>query len=341
MRVGVVSPNILTYNPDSKAPFLGSDQPWAFDALAKRASLLFDKLYLTDNLDMTCDIVAGGSALSDEDPNSATLHYLSMRGLILVPQDLGYGSSAAFLQENIKGDAARIHRQLLKIGNPSNNCEPGEYTYVGQPDIGFLEAHDGCHPRSSKGWNDPRIKDYERAYETLLLKRNAAMLRHAGISDVAIVGRVYAETNSTREGHPVWEVVIKEMPDFDVRAPWEDVFGFRKEERTQHLIRSLRRWIRKVVAEDWTPAELEDEIRELVYDYEMHLEAARLHRGFGLLTCLITGTAEMTENIVKLRLGKIAQMASAAIDRNSAYRQAELGAPGHELALFPELKKGI
>jgi hypothetical protein len=341
MRIGVVSPNILTHDPNTNALFCDAEQSWPFEALAKRASLLFDKLYLTDNLDMTCDIVATGSALSDEDINSATLRYLKQRRLIQVPQDLGYESGAAFLQANIKGDAARIHHELLQIGNPSNNCEPGEYTYVGQPDIGSFEAHDGTHPRSDKGWNDPRIKDYENAYESLLLKRNAAMLRQAGITDVAIVGRIHSEASSAREAHPVWEVIIKEMPDFDVRASWEDVFDFREEERTQHLIRSLRRWIRKVVTESWTAAELEDEIRELVYQYETHLNAARLHGGFGLLTCLITGTAELTENIVKLRLGKLGKMASAVVDRTSGYRRIELDAPGHELALFPELRKGI
>ncbi|HWA88554.1 MAG TPA: hypothetical protein VG889_00865 [Rhizomicrobium sp.] len=341
MRVGVVSPNSLTHEPDPDAAFANSDRPWPFDALAKRASLLFDKLYLTDNLDVTCEIVAGGSALCADDANAGTLRYLIQKGLILEPQDLGYASGAALLQANIKGHTAHIHRQLLKVGNPSNNCELGEYTYVGQPDVGFLEAHDGNHPRSDKGRNDPRIRDYERRYESLLLKRNAALLRQAGIADVAIVGRVHSELSKAKFAHPVWEVVIKEIPDFDTRAPWQDVFGFRAEARTQHLVRSLRRWIRKIVAEDWTVAELEDEIRELVYEYETHLRVAQLHRGTGLLTCVISGTAELTENLVKLRLGRVAQMVSAVIDRGSNDRKAELEAPGRELALFTELKNGI
>src|ERR1700680_1903089 len=151
MRVGVVSPNILNDIATHNAMYEDPRHPWPFDGLAKRSSLLFDKLYLTENLQLTCEIVGGGSAVYEDDPNCGTLQYLAQKGLILVPEDLGYASGEAFLHDNIKGATARIHRQLLKVGNPSNNCGPGEYTYVGQPDIGDFEAHDGTHPRAVKG----------------------------------------------------------------------------------------------------------------------------------------------------------------------------------------------
>jgi hypothetical protein len=339
MRVGIVSPNILNDIAEHNAMIEDPNHPWPFDSLAKKASLLFDKIYLTDNLDLTCEIVGGGSAICQDDPNCGTLQYLAQKGLILVPQDLGYSSGEAFLKDNIKRTAAQIHRELLKVGNPSNNCEPGEYTYVGQPDIGDFEAHDGTHPRSDKGWNDPYIQVEKRKYESLLLRRNAAMLRHAGVTDVAIVGRQYEEKNETKHAHPVWKVVINEMPDFDTRAPWEDVFDFRAEDRTQHFVRNLRRWIRRIVTEEWSQAELEDEVRELVYEYETHLSAARLSGGKGVLTCIITGTADLTEDIIKLRLAKIANFVSAMIDRKTKLLETELQAPGRELALIPELKK--
>ena len=313
------------------------NRPWRFDWLAKRASLLFDKIYLTDNLDLTCDIISQWS--DDGDFRSQTLRYLTQKGFILVPQDLGYTTGEALLKANTKGDAARLQQQLLRIGNPSNNCESGDYTYVGQPDIGDWEAHDGCHPRSDKGWGDPQIDIKKEQYESLLLRRNVAMLRCAGVADVAVVGRLHKEKNEANHTHPVWKVVINEMPDFDARAPWNDVFDFRAEDRTQHLVRNLRRWIRKIVAEKWPPAELEDEIRELIYEYENHLRVARMSGGKGVLTCVITGTAGIAENVIKMRLFKIASLVTAVIDQRSKLLEAETKAPGRELALLPELKK--
>jgi hypothetical protein len=47
--------NIADHNAMSEDP----QNPWSFDSLAKRTSLLFDKIYLTDNLDLTCEIVGG------------------------------------------------------------------------------------------------------------------------------------------------------------------------------------------------------------------------------------------------------------------------------------------
>jgi hypothetical protein len=76
----------------------------------------------------------------------------------------------------------------------------------------------------------------------------------------------------------------------------QDVFGFRREERTQHFVRSLRRWVRKVVTEDWSAAELEDEIKELVYEYERHMHASKISGAKEALEIMITGVAELTDD---------------------------------------------
>ncbi len=48
--------------------------------------------------------------------------------------------------------------------------------YIGQPDIGDSDAqNDGVHS-SRVGWNDPKIKTRKLLYETLLMRRNVAIL---------------------------------------------------------------------------------------------------------------------------------------------------------------------
>lgn len=172
------------------------------------------------------------------------------------------------------------------------------------------------------------------------MRRNVALLRAAGFENVSIVGRQYENLPPSKQTHPVWSVVLKELPQLDTRAPWEDVFGFRQEERTQHLIRSLRRWTRKIVSENWTAAELEDEIKELIYDYEQHMRASRIS-GVKEALEIVTGAAELAEDIIKLRFGKLAKQAAAILNRHTVLLREEVAAPGRELALIPETKQAF
>jgi hypothetical protein len=335
MRVGIISPNLIDNIDQWNALHDDPRASWPLDSLAKRASLLFDKLYLTEDLEKTFELI--GSICSEE--FIETLLYLQEQGLILRPQDLGFSSGDDFLNAGLKGVARKLHTQLLQVGNPGNDGNPDDLIYVGQPDIGDWAAQNGMHPRSNKGWDDPAIAVEKQKYESLLLRRNAAILREAGLADVAVVGRLYEERRPTKRDHPVWKVVLNEMPQFDLRAPWEDVLAFRAEPRTQHLIRSLRRWIRKITTEEWTQAELEDEVRELLYEYDAHLRLSRVNGGSGTFSVVITGASELAEDIVKLRFGKIAKIATAVIDQRIRLLEAETTAPGRELALLPELRK--
>jgi hypothetical protein len=334
MRVGIISPNLIDSVDEVNALHDDPNASWLFDRVAKNAAFLFDKLYLTEDVEETCELI---QTICPED-RVETLRYLREKGLLLTPRDLGYPSASVFLKENTCGCAAKLQTKLVRVGNPGLG-EDDDHRYLGQLDIGDWAAQNGWHPRSRKGWNDPRIKLLKQKYESILLRRNAAILREAGLSDVAIVGRLHEERWPIEQDHLVWKVVLKEMPQLDTRAPWEDVFGFRGEERTQHLVRCLRRWVRKVVAEEFTSAELEDEIRELIFEYDSHMRLARLRGGAGVFEFLITGAAEFAEDVIKLRFGKLAKLATAVLNRRVQLDQAEAQAPGRELALIPELKQ--
>jgi hypothetical protein len=333
-RVGVISPN-LAYGLDWPADSDHREAVWPFESIAKKVSLLFDRIYLTHDLDVTCEIVGGYA----ENTETATLRYLAERGLLFRPQELGYDSGDAFVSAQTTGAAAALHRRLIRAGNPYMNEEPGETKYIGQPDIGDIDASNGWHPRSRVGWNDPKIETRKKLYESLLMRRNVAMLHAAGFDNVSIIGRQYENLPPTKQSHPVWSVLFKELPQLDTRAPWEDVFDFRREERTQHFVRSLRRWVRKVVTEDWSAAELEDEIKEHVYEYERHMRASRISGGKEVLELIITGVAELTEDTIKLRLKKIAKLATAFLNRRAGLLREEATAPGRELALIFEAKR--
>lgn len=339
MRVGIISPNVALNVGDHNKMFEEPDYPWPLDSLAKKVSLLFDKIYLTHDLDLTCEIIEGVSGEFENDPKSGTIRYLILQGLLLRPQDLGYSSAATFLNANITGNAATLHRQLSRIGNPDLEDDP-DGALIGQPDVGDFAAHDGVHPRMfRRNVAGMSIQKQKQEYESLLLRRNAAILRQAGVKDASIVGRLFEQSDAEEHYNPVWTVVLKEMPQLDTRASWQDVLDFRQEEHTQHLIRSLRRWVRKAVSEEWTLAELQDEIRELTYDYENHLRIARMSTQKGFFEFLVTGAADLAENVVKLRFSKIGQLASVIRNRKVKLLGEEAEAPGREIALITEIRK--
>jgi len=336
LRIGVISPNLaygLDWFPDTEH----GGAVWPLESVAKKVALLFDRIYLTHDLDVTCELVGGYA----ENTETTTLRYLAAQRLLFTPTELGYDSGEAFIAAYTTGAAATLHRRLIRVGNPWSDEEPGDMKYIGQPDIGDIDAQNGWHPRSRVGWNDPKITTRKMLYENLLMRRNVAMLRAAGCENVAIVGRQYENLPPAKRSHPVWSVVLKELPQLDVRAPWEDVFGFREEERTQHFVRSLRRWVRKTVAENCNAVELEDEIKELVYQYERHMRASKMSGAKEALEIVITGAAELVEDIVKLRLGKLARLATAVLNQRATRLRDESTAPGHELALIPETRRAF
>lgn len=340
MRVGVMSPNVLlnVKNYNRMAEDLCCE--WTFDLMAKKSALLFDKIFLTDDLALTCEII-GNSGESCQGTQVGLLQFLASEGVLFQPTDLGYSNWARFLEENIRGEVQAIDEKLRKVGNPSNNCEPGDCTYVGQPDIGDFEAHDGTQPRIGMLFDTTEVSlsKMKMEYEVLLLQRNAAMLKHAGICDTGIVSEVPLGSFQARQGHPVWRVLIREMPEMDRRAPWQDVLGFRDESRTQQCIRNLRHWTRKVVTQELTENEIEDEIRSLVYEYEEHLRRNRLLGRKSVLTFLIVGAAELTEIALKAKIARLSEVICLMIE--DQFNMPEPNAPGHELALIPEIKQAF
>ena len=339
MRVAIISPNLLLQSRPSTEDQWWVVDEWSIDSLGKKAALLFDKLYLTHDLEVTRSLIEGTEGDAD-DWRIGTINYLVEQGLIVTPNDFGCGSGAEFLARNIKGAAKTLHRELVRIGNPGID-EDQDAELLGQPDIGDFVEHDGLHPRQlncRRRLSNQDIALQQRQYESVLVRRNAAVLLEAGADSAVVVGSLFEDRAARAGSHPVWQVVIRQMPSLDVRAPWEDVLGFRREERTQHLIRSLRRWVRKIASEEWSESDLHDEVAEILFEYETHMKASRIGSASSVLRFLITGSAELAENLVKLRIGKVGSLIAATVNRNVNLLNDELKTPGHELALIPEMR---
>jgi hypothetical protein len=68
------------------------------------------------------------------------------------------------------------------------------------------------------------------------------------------------------------------------------------------------------------------------------MRASRIFGAKEALEVTIAGAAELAEDVVKLRLGKIAKLAGAILNRRASLLQDEANARGRELALIPETR---
>ncbi len=71
------------------------------------------------------------------------------------------------------------------------------------------------------------------------------------------------------------------------------------------------------------------------------MRASRTAGAKEVLEIMITGAAELSEHVVKLRLGRIAKLVTAGLNRHAAVLREEATAPGRELALIPETRRAF
>ena len=338
-RIGVISPNLLLNVDDFNKTFEDKGMQWPFETLAKRVAFLFDKIFVSDDLDLTYEVMGSCSGDFDDDPTIKTLRFLHKEGFVVGPTDLGIPRINDFISRKPETLSARLHHELLRIGNPGIEDFQRELL-VGQPDVGWIAWHDGWHPRREfvDKLSMP-IEQQELLYENLLIRRNMAFLREEGYQDSVIAGQLYGHTADTSTTSVVWRIVIAEMPQLSLDVPWQDVLDFRKEEQTQQLSRGLRRWVRKTASENLSAAEVEDEVRYLLGEYKRHMKVSGMKADRAALEFLVPHDAQVDTEGVEQNFNCLSDLARVTRASRLELLEAEMKAPGRELALIPKLRK--
>ena len=128
------------------------------------------------------------------------------------------------------------------------------------------------------------------------------------------------------------------MPEPDERTPWQDIIDFRADPDAKHELIALRRWMRKVNSESLRPAEIAQELDYLLNEYERYMQLHHIKVNKGFLETVVTVTGEVLEHIAKLRFGALAKVPFAVRARHIALREAELTAPGREVAYITRVR---
>jgi hypothetical protein len=130
----------------------------------------------------------------------------------------------------------------------------------------------------------------------------------------------------------VLEIVLNALPTPDDAVSWEQISDYRDDPDTKGKFLALRNWMNKIVRKNLTSNEIEEELELLIHQYQEHMEYHKMKVNFEIFRTIILANADFVPNLVKLKWGNIAKSLFTLKHRKIALMEAELKAPGREIA---------
>jgi hypothetical protein len=137
----------------------------------------------------------------------------------------------------------------------------------------------------------------------------------------------------------VVQIVLKEFPLPDDSVSWEKIIDFRCDPDSFGKFLAIRSWMSDVAKSNLSPIEIEQKIEYLLHEYRHHMKVHKMKVNASALETFVVSAAEFVENLVKLNFGKVAKGLFAIKNRNVQLLEAELKAPGREIALIAKAKE--
>jgi hypothetical protein len=142
----------------------------------------------------------------------------------------------------------------------------------------------------------------------------------------------YAQELSNSTKRDVVQVVISNLPLPDTVTPWEQIIDFRNDSDNKKNLLTLRRWIRKISVEEIRTAEVQEELEWLINEFESHMKLHKMKANTETLEVMVKAPFEIIENLINLKFSKIPEPLFALKKRQINLMEAELNAPGREMA---------
>jgi hypothetical protein len=130
----------------------------------------------------------------------------------------------------------------------------------------------------------------------------------------------------------VVQIVLNALPIPDDTTSWEQIIEYRSDPDSYNKFLDLRDWMNEVARADLTAIEIEQKLEHLLIQYQRHMASHKMKVNKGTLETVIVSTAELAEDLVKLKWGKIAKGLFALKHRRIALISGELTSPGSQVA---------
>ena len=142
----------------------------------------------------------------------------------------------------------------------------------------------------------------------------------------------YAREMPETKKADVAQIVINNLPLPDDTTSWEQIIDYRNDPGNQKNLLALRRWIRKTSTEETSKAEIAEEIEWLMNEFQNHMKVHKIKANTETVEVIVKLLPETIENLIKLKFSKIPEPFFAFKKRQINLMEAELNAPGREMA---------
>ena len=300
----------------------------SFDALAtvhfwgktpqeflKQCLVLYDEIWipwLGKSFPSPEDIVTWD--LQENEEQYASIRWLADQGLVKEPPfDIG---PRAFRKDKVTAALTRIHDDAVSAGTQTYRTqeEAAREVFAATLNIDMSLSH---------------LTAYLWARETDRLA-------------YPIVSPFQGRADWSRElrrTHEVLSIVLPRLPMPSPKLPLEDFVSFKKDSDTRYKSAKFWQWTRKVASGEVKRRELEEEIADTILDYEYHLKHLDKAISNERLEVWAKTPASLLEDLLKLRLGNLAERFFALRRVKIQAHSEELKLPGQELAYITRASK--
>lgn len=138
----------------------------------------------------------------------------------------------------------------------------------------------------------------------------------------------------------VIRAAIRSIPEPDLDSvPWEQILDFRNDEETKKLLCFFRHWAGEVAEKQVTAEQLREEMEYHCTKYEEYIRLKKMKVSYGTLETLLMIPARMAEGLLKLKPTQAVEALFTFRKQRVELREAELGAPGRDLAYLLKVRK--
>jgi hypothetical protein len=137
----------------------------------------------------------------------------------------------------------------------------------------------------------------------------------------------------------VTSIALTRMPEPDESVSWEQILDYRSDPQSNGKMLALRKWMNKIVRDNLSQREIEDELDWLMYDYERQIKLHRMKYRTGVLETIVTSIPDIIQKLIRVQWGDAAKTLFKLTRLKLELMEAEMKVPGSEVAYLVETRR--